>query len=90
MATSAPRCTMRASSRTSEVVAELCRLRADVNHVDHKSRTPLHVVVCRHHEGAPAADRSALGRFGHGKTMLSGLRFTCFRGRELCHLPGRY
>lgn len=37
---------------TAEVVSELCRLRADVNHVDAKGRTPLHVVVCRQHIGA--------------------------------------
>lgn len=36
---------------SSEVVSELCRLRADVNHVDNKKRTPLHVVVCRQHTG---------------------------------------
>jgi ankyrin repeat protein len=37
---------------TSEVVSELCRHRADVNHVDNKGCTPLHVVMCRQHQGA--------------------------------------
>ena len=47
---------------TSEVVADLCRLRADVNHVDHKRRTPLHVVVCRQHAGALLWDLHAFAR----------------------------
>lgn len=36
---------------SSEVIAEMCRLRANVNHIDKKRRTPLHVVVCRAHSG---------------------------------------
>lgn len=38
---------------SSEVVSEICRLSANVNHVDKKGRTPLHVVVCREHSGPP-------------------------------------
>jgi ankyrin repeat protein len=38
---------------SSEVVSELCHWCADVNHVDVKGRTPLHVVVCRKHQGVP-------------------------------------
>jgi Ankyrin repeat len=45
---------------TSEVVGELARLGADVNHADAARRTPLHVVVCREHSGARAPDLGCL------------------------------
>lgn len=36
---------------SAEVISGLCRLKANVNHVDKKRRTPLHVVVYRKHAG---------------------------------------
>lgn len=39
---------------SAEVISGLCRLKTDVNHVDKKRRTPLHVVVYRKHAGVLA------------------------------------
>ena len=44
---------------SAEVISALCRLKADVNHVDKKRRTPLHVVVYRKHAGVLAASYTA-------------------------------
>jgi len=55
---------------SSEVIAEMCRLRANVNHTDKKRRTPLHVVVCRAHSGTMHTKR-------HGQDEMFGCFHRC-------------
>lgn len=81
---------------SSEVIAEMCRLRTNVNHTDKKRRTPLHVVVCRAHSGAPLVSRSCVGipareldravsRVGL-MPWLQGLQMACYSCyQEPCH-----